>query len=204
MIGCAIFWIANGFDPQDSTKTDNFSRVALNMAVCGYSQLKKNCGELFPVRFVIVKSVVQNQDGRVLWETLLEEAGMSGIPSDDIVLTDESSINALSDGRVIALYARDNPNMIIKIYATGRKVARYFEIAYAAVGKHIVGLRGFEFQMNYPKTAPRPSFKSGQIYDIAKRVTWIAARNEKLFRWYYDLRHKMDVGRRESFVRTVQ
>jgi hypothetical protein len=197
----AIYWVANGFDPNDPKKTDEFSRISLEKAVQCYRELK-NSGE--KVLFLAPRSIVKDATGTViLHETLKDEMWLSGIDLSEIKLTDQETTGATTDGLAIAQFVKENSDVQIEIFATCFWTAKYFEVMYGAVAKWIVG-RKFDFSpIYYPDQTP--NLKSRCLYATLYLVTFIMSLTKPTFKLWYNFLNKAVYKRRlRKFVRTIE
>ena len=117
-----IVWIPNGFDPEDPSHTDMRSHDALVWAAQSY---RHHLREGARVYFLIIRSLVRNEDNDVLHEVTYGEALGALVAPADIVLSRETT-GSPTDGLAIATVSRDHPDAALELYACLKEAADYF------------------------------------------------------------------------------
>ena len=112
----AIFWLANGFDPQNPAHTDQFSQTALTNAAKRYRELKSGNNRVY---FPIVKSVVRDKSRKIfLYDTLWNDALLAGVQKDDLIFTSTETTGSPTDGLAITRFSKKCPAAVIELYPT--------------------------------------------------------------------------------------
>lgn len=194
----AVFWIANGFDPEDPHQVDTYSLTALEAAVKRYWVLKEQGRE---VVFPIIKSIVRDRSSRIiLHETLFTSALQAGVGIADLVVLPTETTGSPTDGLSIAIFRSKHPDTIIEIFVTTLAVARYFTVMYSAVAKYCLkcDLSGVIIS-----TIESVSWKSKMMYKAFRFATIVTAKTRWTFLLWYKLLNFAYSRRLKGFGRTV-
>ena len=196
----AIVWIANGFEPHDPARVDEFSRRSLRDAVARYHELKilKN-----RVYFVNINSVVRETTGVVvLRDTLRNEALNAGVDHSDLLLTVIETTGSPTDGLAIAKFAKTYPHIRIEAYTTIPEAAAFFQVMYRAVAKWIE-----KFELNFSIYSVKDiscSLQSRFFYSGMRWITFAASQTSVTFKIWFHLLNFAYARRLRGFGRTVK
>ncbi|OHA09054.1 MAG: hypothetical protein A3A44_00655 [Candidatus Sungbacteria bacterium RIFCSPLOWO2_01_FULL_60_25] len=179
-----LVWVANGFDPEDPHRTDEFSRRCLDLALAAYARLKRVRGN--SVRFPIINSVVRDRSGRIpLRDILWDEAVRVGVDPADMEFTIETT-GSPTDGLAIAKLAKAHPGAAVKVFATTKETAEFFSVMYRAVALRAENHR-LDFAIAWPSYS-RADLKSRAMYRAMRLVTQAASLSRPMFLlWYHTL-----------------
>ena len=176
-----LVWVANGFDPEDPHRTDEFSRRCLDLALAAYARLKRVRGN--SVRFPIINSVVRDRSGRIpLRDILWDEAVRVGVDPADMEFTIETT-GSPTDGLAIAKLAKAHPGAAVKVFATTKETAEFFSVMYRAVALRAENHR-LDFAIAWPSYS-RADLKSRAMYRAMRLVTQAASLSRPMFLLWY-------------------
>lgn len=195
-----IVWLPNGFDPQDPSRVDSYSRKSLELAREDYRRRKADAE---PVWFLVIQSIVRDPTREyALFQTMVTEVLAAGVDEADVVLTTVETTGSPTDGLAIATFACEHPDAPIKFYASTYATARYFSVMYPAVAEHLLGYRLQKFTFRIPRGL-YGSTKSKILYGLMRLATRAVAWNRVLFRAWYWLLNRAYQRRLRGFTRTV-
>lgn len=192
-----LFWIPNGFDPKDESKTDSYSQVSLRIAARRYHSLRE-AGH--PVAFWIPRSVVRSRRSSILlWETMYTDVRKLGVLR--IRVTPMETTGSPTDGLAIAQCLKNGLRSHTEIFVSTQEVADYVRVMYPAVAWWKEGM-----DLAYTICSPNMSggWRSRCVYQILQIVTWIAARTNITFLCWYRVLNFFYRLRTRGFTRTVR
>lgn len=197
----ALFWIANGFDPDDDDQVDNYSSACLGALLRRYAELTKKGEEVF---VVVINSVVRRRPGGPLLRDTMLDAIRSAhrVREDDVLILTTQTTGSVSDALAVGLFARGNPTAKIELFVTAPAVARHFSAMCAAVAKYRLGFQIALIITPVLKT-DSVSLGSNVLYQLLYAFTRLMALSGRTFGVWYSLLNRVYSRRLRRFGRTV-
>ncbi len=189
-----LFWVPSGFDRNDSSRTDFWSRQALLNAAWRMETLQQ---EGHSALFSFPRSVVRDPSKQFVLHNVMmaDVVSFGNINPAAIVIEGTETTGSPSDGLAFARLAEKHPNHIIEVFTVSPEMGAYLQVMYSAVAHYMA-------RVNLHMKIYRVYFGSERhkwVYRILHAITAIAAGYGPLFCLWYTFLNWLYARRRYGF-----